>query len=485
MEILNAFLLIIFILSLGFYAITALQWFSYKLNRVLFHYTKPMWHLAYFVAPLAVFVFASFCPSPVGHVITLAIIDIALIWALVLWHKKLDKKLVLTPRVKRFFAILGVVAVIFAFLSLKFGHYFLIFGVLISLILAFLISLGVEKLNFLKYKAKAKQKLISNPNLTIIQITASFGKTSIKNFIYQILKDDFKCQKTPRSVNTLGGLVRDINENLSSGTQIYIAEAGARLSGDIAEITEFLSPQIVIVGEIGAQHLEYFKSIENIRAAKLEALISNRLKMAFCHSSTQKENEQNLLIYDKLITQKSADLNGVKFSMKFDEIYDFNAPILGIFNTENIAVGVCVARFLGLEMDKISKQITKLKSVEHRLERVKNDKKFIIDDSFNGNFKGMSESYELVRDYSGRKVIITPGIVESSESENARLAKIINEIFDFVIVTGALNAKIFKENINDEKLLVLSDKSSLVDTLAKYTKEGDLVLFSNDAPSFI
>ena len=136
------------------------------------------------------------------------------------------------------------------------------------------------------------------PNLTIIQITASYGKTSIKNFLYQILENEFKCYKTPRSVNTLMGLVKDINESLPQDTEIYIAEAGARKSGDIAEITNFLKPSIVIVGEIGKQHIEYFKTLENIKKTKLEALNSTNLKKAFVHSSALDTADEKTMIYN-------------------------------------------------------------------------------------------------------------------------------------------------------------------------------------------
>ena len=111
--------------------------------------------------------------------------------------------------------------------------------------------------------------------------------------------------------------------------------------------------------------------------------------------------------------------------------------------------------------------------------------KFIIDDGFNGNFEGMSASYELVREYDGNKVIVTPGIVEATKQMNENLAKIINEIFDLIIVTGELNAKIFSEICDKNKLIILKDKNDLIKTLGEKTKAGDLILFSNDAPSFI
>jgi len=466
------------VLALGFYLITVLQWFSYKFERIIFHFTKPLWHLYFFILPILGYFGAIFLPenAKIWALVAIALIYIA---ALSFWHAKLDKKLVFTPRVKRFFLILAVLTLFLDFGFIKVLRFLPIF---IPLILAFIFSFLYEKLQFLAYKAKAKEKLVSIPNLTIIQITASFGKTSIKNFLFQVLEGEFNCYKTPRSVNTLAGIIRDINENLPSDTQIYIAEAGARLRGDILEITEFLNPQIVVVGEIGEQHIEYFKSIENIRATKLEALRSNLLKKAFLHSSTECEKGE---IYNANLQNISATLAGLEFDMKFDEIYHFKAPILGAFNAENLAATIHVARFLGLDIQKIVAKVAKIASVEHRLQIMPNDQKFIIDDSFNGNFAGMSSSYDLVREFAGRKVIITPGIIEANDEMNANLARKIDEIFDFVILTGSANLATFSANIDEKKLHILRDKSKLVETLAQLTQKGDLVLFSNDAPSFI
>ena len=316
-----------FVLMLGFYLITCLQWFSYKPARIIFHFTKPAWHLYFFILPLAAY-FG--CEIAVGlgaakfgtaflYALCAAKILIIAAYALALyfWQRGLDKKLVFTPRVKRFFAILALCA--FGFSAVFYAAEAPILPIFLPLGAALVASFAYEQAQAAKFKAAARKKLAQMPSLTIIQITASYGKTSIKNFLYQILKSDFRCYKTPRSVNTLAGLVRDINEALPADTQIYIAEAGARLSGDIAEITEFLAPQIVVVGEIGAQHIEYFKSIENIRKTKLEALTSARLKHAFLHSSTQKSPSERVTIYDEGLEIHGADLDGIKFSLSLSE----------------------------------------------------------------------------------------------------------------------------------------------------------------------
>ena len=578
-----------FVLLLGFYLITCLQWFSYKPARIIFHFTKPAWHLYFFILPLAAYlgceIAASLCAAKFGatslyalHIAKILIVA-AYALALWLWQRGLDKKLVFTPRVKRFFAILALCA--FGFSAVFYAAEAPILPIFLPLGAALVASFAYEQAQAAKFKAAARKKLAQMPSLTIIQITASYGKTSIKNFLYQILKSDFRCYKTPRSVNTLAGLVRDINEALPADTQIYIAEAGARLSGDIAEITEFLAPQIVVVGEIGAQHIEYFKSIENIRKTKLEALTSARLKHAFLHSCTQKSPSECVTIYDEGLEICGADLDGIKFSLSlsddesgasgenstlraetsaaevegqgdlnldagsaayaekdknsknygadFDEAnsisctkqseqefyeqaargdkicsgkergvqeapngrseqgkrHEFFAPILGKFNAANLAACIKIARFLGLSADKIKSRVAHVSAVEHRLARLDAGGKIIIDDSFNGNLSGMLQSYELMRSYGGRKVIITPGIVESTREDNETLAAKIDEIFDLAIITGELNSEVLQSKIGPAKTIVLKDKRDLQRVLSENTRSGDLILFSNDAPSFI
>ncbi|MFQ6342030.1 Mur ligase family protein [Campylobacter sp. VTCC 70190] len=474
--LINAFYFInslFFNFCIAFYLMSALQWYSYKFKRVFFHYHKPLWHLYFLFIPY--FFFLTF---PLYSLVYFAFIHGVILY---FWNKGIDKKLVFTSKIKWFFVFVFVYNAIFAILALRFSFLFN----LLTLPFA-LFSLKIyEFFTNLYYKKQAKEKLKANQNLKIILITASFGKTSIKNFLYELLKDDFKTYKTPRSVNTLLGIVADINANLSNETQIYLAEAGARLRGDIDEITRFLEPHISIVGEIGNAHLEYFKSVENIRLSKLEALNSKRLKKAFLHTSTQKEENDMLSLYDNKLSFIHSSLEGLEFKMQIDgQIYGFKSQILGEFNAQNLCVCILCAAFLGVKIEKIQKQVSQITSVEHRLQVLSKEPKFIIDDGFNGNFKGMSASYRLCKNYKGRKVLVSPGIIEVSKEENIKLAKIINECFDFAIISAGVNAEIFKRELKIPTI-ILKEKSELIQTLAKETKNGDLILFSNDAPSFM
>lgn len=459
--------------AIAFYLITTLQWYSYKLIRVAFHFTRFSWHIFFIFIPWFVYIFV-----PQFYLIYAFIFELPFLY---LWHKKLDKKLVLTLKIKAFFAFLAFFTLVFAYL----GFVYELRNNLLPLVFA-LIALKVFELQqnhkFLKL---AQHKLASMPDLMIILITASYGKTSIKNFLAQILASKFKVYNTPRSVNTLLGIVADINQNLPTNTQIYISEAGARQKGDILEITRLLNPQICIIGEIGQAHLEYFKSVENIRTTKLEALQSKRLKKAFLHSTTLQNKSEQYQIYDQALRSVHSTFDGLEFRLELagkDE--DFKANLLGSFNAENLCACIVCAQFLGLSLNHIKTAVAKLKGVEHRLQIIAKEPKFIIDDGFNGNFKGMSESYLLCKTYKGRRVLVTPGIVEVSSEQNKALCEIINTCFDFLIIIGEVNSKTLSENVNLPKI-ILKDKNALVQTLSEQTKSGDLILFSNDTPSFM
>ncbi|MFT7824753.1 MAG: UDP-N-acetylmuramoyl-tripeptide--D-alanyl-D-alanine ligase [Sulfurimonas sp.] len=484
MLILNAIAYLLFIAAIGYYFITNLQWYSYRLERVIFHHTKIWWHFVYFLVPFALYAFIDGV-SEFGFVIAFAYLPL-----LYVWYRGLDKPLVFTGRVKRFFAALFLFAV---FIAVAFKH----FGVILPLFLAYFISMFIEKMLFDGFKCKAEQKLERMDELIIVGITASYGKTSIKNFIAHILKARYRTYATPRSVNTLGGVMKDVNDDLPEDTEVYVVEMGARGEGDIKEITTFVNPHYAVVGKIGPAHIEYFKTLENIRNTKMEILQSERLKTAWVHESAMVKPEENVHTFGSgetldlksglpapqaVIKEVEATLDGTGFTL---DGVRYEANILGAFNAMNLAAAVQIAKELGLTAEQIQQGLSTLEPVAHRLQRIDAGGKVILDDSFNGNIDGMMASFELARTYPGRKVLITPGLVEVDDALNVQVAQRANEVFDKVIVTGDLNDATFKENVDTGKLGKLDSKAQMEEMLAEEAMPGDLILFANDAPSFV
>ena len=484
MEAINALFYALFILAMGYYAITNLQWYSYKLNRVLFHHTKTWWHFVYFLIPFALYGLIDNI-SAYGFVVVLGYLAL-----LFFWYKGLDKPLVFTGRVKRFFAVMLIVAI---FIALSFHYY----AVAMPIFIAYFVSLFIEKMLFNGFKVKAQKKIESMDKLKVVGITASYGKTSIKNYIEHLLKVKYKTYATPRSVNTLGGVMKDINDDLPSDSEVYVVEMGARGEGDIAEISTFVNPHYVVVGKIGPAHIEYFRTMENIRNTKMEILQTSRLKTAWVDESAMVKPEQNVHTFGIkaqldirsnvpaptfIIEDVKATLNATSFSLNG---IPYSASILGAFNAMNLAAAVLVAKELGLSDEEIQTQLSSLEPVAHRLQRIDAGGKVLLDDSFNGNIDGMMAAFDLASTHEGRKVIITPGLVEVDDALNVQVAKRANEVFDLVIVSGSLNEAIFRAHIDEEKLLKLATKAEMESMLAAQTRAGDLILFANDAPSFV
>jgi len=483
-QALNSLFYGLFILTMGYYAITNLQWYSYKLERVMFHHTKTWWHFVYFLIPYALYMLVN-STTDFGFVVV--IVYLALLFQ---WYKGLDKPLVWTGRVKRFYAAMLLFAI---FIALAFNQ----FTVVIPIFLAYFVSLYIEKMLFNGFKVKAQKKIESMDNLTIVGITASYGKTSIKNYIEHLLKAKYKTYATPRSVNTLGGVMKDVNDDLPENTEVYVVEMGARGEGDISEITTFVNPHYVVVGKIGPAHIEYFKTMENIRNTKMEILQTDRLKEAWIHESAMVKAESNIHTFGENINlDMKSNITAPEFAIEDVEAtldstsftlngVRYSASILGAFNAMNLAAAVLVAKELGLTDNEIQKGLSTLKSVDHRLQRIDAGGKVILDDSFNGNIDGTMASFELASSYKGRKVVITPGLVEVDDALNVQVAKRANEVFDVVVVTGDLNYAIFKEYVDPDKLVKLSNKAGMEEMLVEQTLPGDLILFANDAPSFV
>lgn len=478
MEYLNIVTHIILIMSLGWYLITNLQWYNYKLDRVVFKHHKWQWHITYFLSPIVLFYLI---PEPYFS----GYFFIIYLTSFVLWNRKLTNPLVMTARVKRFLAILLILTFIVIGICLMYEDCVnkIIF---IPLILTYILSTILEKLLFISFKNRAKQRHRSIAGLRTVAITASFGKTSIKNFLYHVLKSRFKVYKTPRSVNTIAGLVLDVNRDLPLDTQIYIAEAGARAKGDIEEITLFLEPQICVIGSVGEQHIEYFKTLNNIIQTKMEILKSPRMEMGFVHESVPIRDYPKITKFPNNLNILKSTLDGIWFEVEVGgRVEEFYAPILGSFNAINLTAVILVAYNLGMSILEIKAALTTIPQVEHRLQKIEQNGKVILDDSFNGNLEGMLEAVKISSTYDGRRVIITPGLVEATDTANIMLAKAVNETFDLVIVTGSLNTHIFTSNIDKDKLIVLKEKSQMQTILASSTRVGDLILFANDAPNFI
>ena len=157
--------------------------------------------------------------------------------------------------------------------------YYLVLGLLLQLnyfivMLDNFINRPVEKMVGQYFLNKAKSKLNSLESMEVIGVTGSYGKTSTKNILYDILNVKYNVFKTPANYNTLFGLMITINNFLDIYNDYFIAEMGACKKGEIKELCDLVHPKYGVLTRIGLAHLETFGSEETILRTKFELIES-------------------------------------------------------------------------------------------------------------------------------------------------------------------------------------------------------------------
>lgn len=341
-----------------------------------------------------------------------------------------------------------------------------------------------------KFVRKAKAKLAAS-NIKVIGITGSYGKTSTKKILTDILSKKFRVLSTPRSHNTPMGVALSVNSANLGDYDIFIAEMGARHIGDIAELCEICPPDYSVITGICPQHLESFGSIENVVKAKAEILAHTKTQAVIaddCLSLFQGYSGVNSRV--SCISDVVCDCNGSTFTLAFGgKSARVSTKLLGKHAAENIAVAATVANLLGMSLTEIAEAVKAIDYIEHRLQLIKSGEVNILDDGYNSNVKGAAAALEVLKSFNGRKIVVTPGLVELGileESENRALGeKLVG--FDLVILVGDTLITPVKEGYlssggDKEKLILKPTLFAAQEELKGYLAAGDTVLFLNDLP---
>ena len=133
------------------------------------------------------------------------------------------------------------------------------------------ITAPIERRILGRYRDAAAKKL-RTIGPTVIAVTGSWGKTSTKRHVADLLRDSVSVLASPASYNNTGGLSLTINDHMSPGCEVFVAEMGMYGPGEIRALTEWIVPDVAIICAVGPMHLERAGSIEAIVAAKAEIL---------------------------------------------------------------------------------------------------------------------------------------------------------------------------------------------------------------------
>ncbi len=363
----------------------------------------------------------------------------------------------------------------------------------------FFVAHPIEQMIKNLYIKKAKNKL-KKMKCKKIAITGSFGKTSTKNILHQIMKEEFDVCVSPKSYNTPMGVCRTVLENLKETDDFLILEFGARRKGDIEFLAEFVGVDFGVITPIGNCHLETFGSVENIENTKYElcqhtdCVVFNG-KSASSRKLFERYPKRKYLVCVENSFAYASDIyvgkDGSRFVMTLDDKQFFcKTKLLGKANIDNIVVGAAMAYLLGENLFNIQKAIEKLEPTSHRLELIKGEKSYVIDDSYNSNFDGFKEALEILNEFDGKKIVVSPGIVELGKEQfkvNMQAGQLVGQTADVFVIMNKTNKEALYQGAKDgkAKIFFADTRQEQLDVLKKVIEQGDVVLFENDFPDNI
>jgi len=359
------------------------------------------------------------------------------------------------------------------------------------------------------FKRQARATLDARRDLTVIGITGSYGKTSTKFIIAELLKQKYNVLATPSSYNTPMGICLIVNEKLKPDHQVLVLEMGMRYRGDIQELCRIAPPDIGVVTTVGPAHLETMGSIENIAREKGDLVEHMRtggpaiLNIDNEHVAAMTERASGDVWRVSVQNHPDADItahnirydaSGASFTARDDTGTEatFQTQLLGEHNVLNILLAVAVGRSMGLRLRQMAHAIRRVEPVEHRLALRKDGPVTVIDDAFNSNPIGARNAVDILSQMDAeRRVIVTPGMVELGDAQwDANKAfgeHIAQQGVDLAVLVGEEQTAAIQEGLRsrqfpDDRLKVFPTLFDAQDFLKSYLRPGDVVLYENDLP---
>ncbi len=381
---------------------------------------------------------------------------------------------------------------------------------------ACLITAPVERRLANRFVEEAGARL-ARVHPTVVGITGSYGKTSTKGHIAQLVRPSRTVVATPASFNNRAGLARAVNEHLADGTEVFVAEMGTYGPGEIAELCRWCPPDIAVITAIGPVHLERFGSEERIIEAKSEILVTarevvlpvddTRLAAVAAGAAAEGKRVRRCSAVDRradVCVVRSPDGSTVSAYVGGRTVAEDVTVPTGTQPT-NVACAVAVALALGIDPATIGERLAALPSVDHRLQAARSGAGVtILDDTYNANPAGAAEALAALElavprpatdparasSPEHRRVVVTPGMVELGSRqfhENRAFGAAAAAAADHLLVVGRTNRRALQAGVASAsgatvEVVLVDHREQAVDWVREHLGPGDAVLYENDLP---
>lgn len=359
---------------------------------------------------------------------------------------------------------------------------------------------------------RATKKIKEHKKLLVIGVTGSFGKSSTKEYIAQILEKRFPVLKTKGTNNTPIGVANTILSGLKEETEIFVVEMAAYKKGEVKELCQIVRPQIGIITAVSFQHLSLFGSLQNIMEAKYElikalpkeglALFNGNNRNAYKLYKLTKKQKVLYQCFDSLyqcfdssnsrLKKSSRDnifgfnIKTLKNSIEFDVLIEkknlhLKAPLIGSHNVENILPAIYIAKYLGTSDGEIKKAVASLVPLPKTMMRhqLSNGVTF-IDDTFNANPDAVLAALNYLKIYKGKKIMVLQPMIElgkNAKDEHYRVARAISDVCDYLFLTNNNFYKSIMRGMNNGCIVRIENASEIATFIIENTNSKDVVIF--------
>ena len=309
-----------------------------------------------------------------------------------------------------------------------------------------------------------------NSKAKIIGLTGSNGKTTSKELIFSVLKNEFKTIATTGNLNNHIGVPLTLL-SIKEDTEIAIIEMGANHLKEIETLSNIADPDYGYITNFGKAHLEGFKNLEGVIKGKSELYnhLINKSRLIFINNQDKKQVELTKEYSNKFTfgEQNSDSIFSVKsinpkINISIDNIL-IESNLFGQYNIDNIAAAICIGKYFNVDNENIKAGIERYIPENNRSQIIKKGSNKIILDAYNANPTSMQLALSSFNDMKeGKKIVFIGDMFELGENSHQMHQEIVYTVekmnFDQTFIIGDLfnktkhssNIKSFK-NLNDLK----------------------------------
>ena len=342
----------------------------------------------------------------------------------------------------------------------------------------------------------------TNHSSEIVGITGSRGKTTVKEWIFQLLEPFFEIARSPRSFNSRIGVPLSMWE-IEDSTQIALIEAGVSKKGEMARLAECIKPDTVIITNIGDAHADGFSGLEEKAAEKalLAAGPSTKRILYNLDSPALKEAVEPYAGRCELISWSALDPSADIFlSIPADKVGVVEYTFHGVANTipvtvthgydiENVGAALAYLLSKGLSQQQITERFSHLHKIGTRLNVTEGTNSCsIIYDSYTSDFSSLRPAIDFMMrramPHQHRTLIMSDIRHETSEGSDIyeAIARVVNEsgVERFIGVGEAfsMHAHLFRP-----ESLFFTSTEQLLESLSPADFDSEIILVKG-APEF-